>query len=204
MKCRHRRTLHSTVGGSNLQIWNCAERELCTEDDHGRKMLDGSPMAVCSTCPLFAERGESAPVTDEWVQLTTVESSDSPTGFGWTGEGVATIVGFWPRAVTDVVRVRRDMIPVPAPKSHLEPVGDHLHAILEECGVKRSTCGACHELRQKMNAWGIGGCAQHRAEILQRLDSQAKTASWFETIKVAGRGYLSSGALLDEAIRRAS
>ena len=170
-------------------------------------MLDGSPMAVCSTCPLFAERGESAPQTDGWIQLTAVESSDSPTGFGWTGEGVATIVGFWPRAASDVVRVRRDMVPDSSAKNSqatsLEPVGDHLHAILEECGIKRSTCGACHEFRLKMNRWGIGGCAMHRAEILNRLDSQAKTASWFETIKVAGRGYLSSGALLDEAIRRA-
>lgn len=203
--CRHRRKRSAVVGATRLEIWNCAERGLCTEQDHGRKMMDGAPMAVCETCPLFAERDESAPQsqTDGWIQLTAVASTDSPTGFGWTGDGVTAAVGFWPKAITDTVRVRRDMVPVIAPKSHQELVGDHLHQILEECGVKRSACSACHEFRRKMNAWGVAGCAMHRAEIIQRLDGQAKTASWFDAIRVAGRGYLTSGALLDEAIKRA-
>jgi len=88
-------------------------------------------------------------------------------------------------------------------KADWQPVGDHVHAILEECGIKRSTCPVCLQWQQWMNEWGIAGCQQNRVRIITRLNEQAKGASWFEAIRVAGRGYLSTEAILDEALRRA-
>jgi len=54
MKCNHRRSRNAVASG--IEIWNCAERKLCTELDHGRKLMDGSTMAVCATCPLHTAK----------------------------------------------------------------------------------------------------------------------------------------------------
>lgn len=75
-------------------------------------------------------------------------------------------------------------------KPDWEPVGDILHSILEQCGIKRSTCPACQQWRHWMNAWGVAGCEANRARILARLTDQAKSASWIETIRTGNSGYL--------------
>lgn len=87
---------------------------------------------------------------------------------------------------------------------YLEPVGDKLHEILTECGIRRPSCGECGIWRGRLNSWGVAGCHKHRAEILDRLNSEAAKSSWLEAAGVAARGYFSTAAILDEAIRRAS
>lgn len=85
-----------------------------------------------------------------------------------------------------------------------EPVGSVLSGILEACGVSREVCAACRDWVSKMNRWGLAGCRDHRAEILARLDEAAAGASWLDWGKVAACGYVSTAALLDEAIQRVS
>lgn len=55
MTCGHRRGLNSTINGS-IHVWNCEQRRFCTENDHGRKLMDGSVMAVCDTCVFHTGR----------------------------------------------------------------------------------------------------------------------------------------------------
>ena len=91
-----------------------------------------------------------------------------------------------------------------------ENVGDKLHEILTECGIKRPTCGECEKWRRRMNEWGVDGSENNRAAILKRLNAEASSpdVKWWnkfaEHANVAMRGYISVGALLDEAIKRAA
>lgn len=84
-----------------------------------------------------------------------------------------------------------------------EPVGTKLSEILMECGIGDPTCGECKAWVQRMNLWGIAGCQRERTGILTRLSNEAAKASWISWGKVAARGYMSVGSLLDEAISRA-
>ncbi|HEY4259410.1 MAG TPA: hypothetical protein VGM98_04595 [Schlesneria sp.] len=94
---------------------------------------------------------------------------------------------------------------IPAtPPLAVEPVGTKLSEILAECGIGKPGCGACRQWVANMDAWGIAGCRENRESIIKRLDSEAKKASWIQWAKVATKGYLSSSALLDEAIKRAT
>ncbi len=93
---------------------------------------------------------------------------------------------------------------VPPVQISLEPVGDRLSEILSECGIGDPNCGECKKWIAQMNAWGISGCEQNSASIITRLNSEAKKASWISWAKVAAKGYTSSLALLNEAIKRAS
>ncbi|MFO1042223.1 MAG: hypothetical protein U0941_10580 [Planctomycetaceae bacterium] len=172
--CRHRRNINAVVGSARIEIWNCAEKDLCTEQDHGRKLADGStPMAVCETCPLFSARGAQT--------FTAIADSNSPTGFTWNCNA-ATLrrIGFYPLAGGDIVTVEPSPDPVPA-----EPVGDVLHALLESIGIRRSGCPVCEEWRRRMNR-GIRWCEDNRGAILGRLNEMAKTATWREALAVAG------------------
>jgi hypothetical protein len=435
MTCRHRRTRNSVIGAARIEVWNCAERGLCTEADHGRKMLDGSLMAVCETCPLHTDRTKQRQLTigmpfyrdwpglwatiqsirlNHWevadqIEIVVIDNDPSgkpneagehnhsfkarqlcerigakyehfttvagtaaakgrvfdlatapwvlvmdchvllPNGVLWEllnytranpdsldllqgpciGDGgVDDIVGthmreawgslmygqwsvdervkqgepfeipmhgcglfacrkstwpkfhpllrgFGPEEWHIHQRIRRNggralCLPwlkwchrfgnpdgtKPPGLSHGErlrghlitwldtgnddqewlaecrkhflasgtppemfesvltatraefvrdwlPVGDKLHEILLECGISRD-CPVCRDWQRKMNAWGVAGCEARRPEILARLNAQAKSASWFEAIQVAGRGYLTTAAILDEAIKRAT
>ena len=152
LECTFRHKRHSVftraADGAAIDVYHCSARLYCTDQDHGLKLLDGSPLPVCATCD------------------------------------------------------QRCTVAQPPPR---ELVGDMLHQILTECGINRPACGECERWRLWMNERGVKGCNEPaaRANILQRLNVEAAAASWMETIKVAGRGYLSTGAILDEAIRRA-
>lgn len=89
-------------------------------------------------------------------------------------------------------------------RPHREPVGTKLSDILKECGVGRPGCGSCTEWIGRMNYWGIEGCQKNRQFILDRLRLASKDARWRDWINIAAKGYLSSDALLDEALKRAS
>lgn len=41
--------------GLKFTIFACSKHGKCTEGDVGQKLADGSPMAVCKTCPLLGE-----------------------------------------------------------------------------------------------------------------------------------------------------
>lgn len=83
-----------------------------------------------------------------------------------------------------------------------EPVGDRLHDVLEECGIPaKRDCGCTAWIRQ-MNAWGVAGCEQHRAEIRNRLSEAASEATLIQKAKVGLHGYFTLDSLIDEAIRR--
>ena len=83
-------------------------------------------------------------------------------------------------------------------------VGDKLAEILHECGIPDTKCQACRDWRQKMNHWGADVCdTDKRTAIVARLDHEAANSSWMDFIRVAGAGYLSTAAILDEAIKRA-
>lgn len=118
-----------------------------------------------------------------------------------------------PRWVPHVIcNIRHDRhVPVVAKPSqpvaeiipnYAEPVGDKLHEILTECGIKRPVCGECAKWRRNMNEWGVDGCEQNKEAILNRLRQEAGASSWIEKIKVAGHGYLSVESILTEAVRR--
>lgn len=101
--------------------------------------------------------------------------------------------------------VKREVAATPDPHNKvMEPVGDKLNEVLAECGIVRPTCAECGRWKKVMNGWGIAGCHQNRAKILDRLNSEAKAASWLEAVGVVRKGYLSTAMILDEAIKRAA
>lgn len=85
-----------------------------------------------------------------------------------------------------------------------EPVGKMLSKIFAECGVNRPECSTCQDWVAQMDRWGVEGCQKNRRQILHRLAEASDTASWLDMIRVAAKGYISTAALLDEAIKRAS
>ena len=81
-----------------------------------------------------------------------------------------------------------------------EGPGTCLRTILQELGISDdSTCG-CNDYASLMNVWGIQGCTNRIDEIIYHLNSQK--VSWFDMVKVALGGYLTTDALVTEAIKR--
>lgn len=188
--CRHRRNISAMIGRT-IKVWSCAERDLCTEQDHGRKLADGiTPMAVCESCPLFSARGSQT--------FSAIASESSPTGYTWNcTPAQLQRIGFYPLSAGCTVTIE------PEPEPVREPVGDELHKLLDEIGIRRSGCPVCAEWQQRMNR-GVRWCTENRAAILGRLNEQAKTASWIEALSAGRKGFWTTAAILDEAIRRAS
>lgn len=153
--------------------------------EHAR-FMDGTTVFMCSQCsqqcsslPMPACRGCSAvPLCDE----VTNEAAE-------------------PKEPTVAASVARMNVAVTANQSS-QLVGTKLHEVLAECGINPPTCGPCKQWVDNMNNWGISGCQEKRPEIIARLDSEAKKASWIQWAKVAAKGYLSSSMLLDEALKR--
>jgi len=105
----------------------------------------------------------------------------------------------------DEMTARRDGVELPSALVQIkEPVGTKLSEVLTECGIAKTTCGECNYWLRSMNEWGIDGCRERRESIISRLNMESKKATWIQWARVAAKGYTSSAALLDEAIRRAS
>lgn len=195
MQCIHRgRRFYSSKLAGNVH--HCTRHNAnCVElDAHLDAIKSGitAPHYSCESCPLFASRSRET--------FTAVPCSTSPTGFTWNcTPAQLQRIGFFPLSGGDVVTLE----PAQPEAAAAEPVGDRLADILKECGIKRSACSVCHQWQVWMNK-GVAWCEENRARILARLNEQAKSASWFETIKVAGHGYLTTESILDEAIKRAS
>lgn len=85
-----------------------------------------------------------------------------------------------------------------------EPVGTRLTEIIKECGVVQPEGCSCRSWAEQMDRWGIQGCNANRKAIIRHLNDSSSKSSWLDMLKVAAKGYTSTAALLDEAIRRAA
>lgn len=95
--CIHRAASHSLVPSFNglpqFTVWNCSQRGLCTEADHGLKLADESTMPVCDGCPLR--------------ELAVTETERAFSGRPW-GDG-ESISG--PGSSLDATTEIRDLLP---------------------------------------------------------------------------------------------
>lgn len=93
--------------------------------------------------------------------------------------------------------------------------GTELKTLLADLGFKTESACGCKSLARQMDRWGVDGCRQRRAEIVNRLRANQKKVKWYEQVKAAARSVQSglafkirlndiAGSLVDEAIRRAS
>lgn len=86
--------------------------------------------------------------------------------------------------------------------------GTELHKLIAELGLTPTASCCCEAMQQKMNAWGPGGCREHREEILAHLRTAYSKTDWPTKLK-AGALAIAQGltltldGLLDEAIQRA-
>lgn len=78
--------------------------------------------------------------------------------------------------------------------------GSALRQILSAIGIKEPSSCYCQQYAKKMDEWGYDGCFDRRAEIIEHLNAQS--ISWFDMIKVGLAGYLTTGSLVDEALKR--
>ena len=105
----------------------------------------------------------------------------------------------------------------PARRAKLTPVphagvGTELTAVLKLLGLGESAGCSCKKWQRRMDAWGVAGCRERRAEIEDHLRGEAKKVGWARSL-VAGAKAVAAGlvlnpldpapGLLNEAIRRA-
>lgn len=92
-------------------------------------------------------------------------------------------------------------------------VGDRLQLILAGLSIKKKGCGRCDEMIGRMNAWGVAGCREHRAEIAEHLKTAYEELTWSEWLLAIARAATNGlvlrinpfdriGSLVDEAIRQ--
>jgi hypothetical protein len=93
-------------------------------------------------------------------------------------------------------------------------VGDHLADVVRIFEIARKEGCGCDEMIAQMNAWGIDGCREHRAEIVEHLQKNYKRLTWAE-VAAAARSAIAAGlvrklkprdvcgSLVDLAITRA-
>ena len=105
----------------------------------------------------------------------------------------------WP-TIRERLKLAMQSEPSPAVQRQPEPVGTKLAAIFAKCGIVHPKDCDCTKWMNQMDQWGIAGCQQHRAEILQRLKTAASGVSWLDMARVAISGYLTTESLLDAAI----
>lgn len=78
--------------------------------------------------------------------------------------------------------------------------GTCLRSILHELGISENNACGCDEYASLMNTWGTEECTKRIDEIVYHLNSQQ--VSWFDMIKVALGGYLTTRSLVETAISR--
>lgn len=78
--------------------------------------------------------------------------------------------------------------------------GTCLKAIFQELGISEGVSCQCDEYAVKMNGWGSEGCTIRIQEIIDHLNAQAY--SWYDMVKAALGGYLTTRSLVEEAISR--
>jgi glycosyltransferase involved in cell wall biosynthesis len=86
--------------------------------------------------------------------------------------------------------------------------GTELTAIFTELGITPKASCKCKAKAAQMDAWGIAGCREHRAEIMEWMREAYDTATWSEKATAAWNAMrkglpLTLEGLLDLAIERA-
>lgn len=91
--------------------------------------------------------------------------------------------------------------------------GTELKGLLSELGLTTTSGCGCDDKARQMDAWGIDGCRERRAEIIAWLrDAKSQVGSSWDIIAAVGRAVVRMlpispldpyGSLVDEAIRRA-
>lgn len=78
--------------------------------------------------------------------------------------------------------------------------GTCLRNVLKEIGVLTNDVCQCDEYATEMDIWGTIGCYERRDSIIGHLNTQY--VSWLDMVRVALAGYLTTGQLVDECIKR--
>ena len=89
--------------------------------------------------------------------------------------------------------------------------GTELHDLLESLGITDYSGCQCRKRMREMNAWGVAGCREHRAEIITWLKEAAAERGWGAKFDAAlalckqpwWTAFDRYGSIVDEAIRRA-
>lgn len=79
--------------------------------------------------------------------------------------------------------------------------GSSLKLILHRAGVIGEEGCGCDDYAMLMDLWGVNGCEQRIEEIIAHLNSQ--NVSWFDMLRVAKAGYLTTQSLVQTAIEEA-
>ena len=101
------------------------------------------------------------------------------------------------------------------PAMRSKGVGDHLKGVTAELGLTMKEGCNCKALAAEMNRLGPEGCRRDRARLVEALKKNAQKYTWGDVVKAAAKALTTGlawridltdpyGALLDEAIRRAS
>lgn len=79
--------------------------------------------------------------------------------------------------------------------------GSSLKLILHKAGVFGEEGCGCDDYAKLMDLWGVNTCEQKIEEIIAHLNSQ--NVSWFDMLRVAKAGYLTTRSLVQAAIDKA-
>lgn len=88
---------------------------------------------------------------------------------------------------------------VPSDGSCKNRPGLALKRILADIGIKENAGCPCQEYAASMDSWGWAGCLQRKQEIINHLNAQH--VSWFDMLKVAASGYLTTDSIVTHALR---
>jgi len=78
--------------------------------------------------------------------------------------------------------------------------GTCLRNVLKEIGIIKSDVCECDAYATEMDLWGTIGCYERRDAIIRHLNTQY--VSWLDMVRVALAGYLTTGQLVDECLKR--
>lgn len=99
---------------------------------------------------------------------------------------------------------------MPPPKPPPPGPGTHLHNLFGELGLNGWSGCPCAARARQMDAWGVEGCQEHRAEIIGWMKEAREHLTWMEMLKAATKLAFKVNplspldSLLDEAIRRSA
>lgn len=79
--------------------------------------------------------------------------------------------------------------------------GTCLKYILSKAGILNHEGCGCDDYAKLMDLWGVNTCEQKIEEIIAHLNSQ--NVSWFDMLRVAKAGYLTTRSLVQAAIDKA-
>lgn len=94
---------------------------------------------------------------------------------------------------------KRELIALITPEVRSGP-GTELRKLLNSIGVHEPATCNCQAYANLMDTLGAEGCSNKKPDIIEYLNTQ--TITWLDMLKVALAGYLTTDALVTEAIKR--